>query len=166
MATLACLGGMFYRFIPTTIAFVPAHRAFYFPSLPGDLVVIADAVDAEMKPGTLCVYCEENIGSFQAQLRLTSHDPGVWASLAQLRLAGHAPSEVIVVGAVPESCGLGEDISASVQNTCLAAVDTDRPERFRAKGCLVSPTEVYRSQQTRTDVIVKSRGVSGRIEDE
>jgi len=23
MATLACLGGMFYRFIPTTIAFIP-----------------------------------------------------------------------------------------------------------------------------------------------
>jgi hypothetical protein len=31
---------------------------------------------------------------------------------------------VIVVGAVPESCGLGDGISASVQNTSLAAVDT------------------------------------------
>jgi hydrogenase maturation protease len=89
-----------------------------------DVAVIADAVDEEMKPGTLCVYCEGNIQSSRAQLRLTSHDPGVWESLAQLRLAGHAPSEVIVVGAVPESCGLGKGISASVQNTCLAAVDT------------------------------------------
>jgi Ni/Fe-hydrogenase subunit HybB-like protein len=40
MATLACLGGMFYRFIPTTIAFVPAHRAFYFPSLPEVLMAL------------------------------------------------------------------------------------------------------------------------------
>jgi Ni/Fe-hydrogenase subunit HybB-like protein len=40
MATLACLGGMFYRFIPTTIAYIPAHRAGYFPSLPEVLMAI------------------------------------------------------------------------------------------------------------------------------
>jgi Ni/Fe-hydrogenase subunit HybB-like protein len=40
MATLACLGGMFYRFIPTTIAFIPAHRARYFPALPEVLMAI------------------------------------------------------------------------------------------------------------------------------
>jgi Ni/Fe-hydrogenase subunit HybB-like protein len=34
MAMLACLGGLLYRFIPTTIAFAPAHNARYFPSLP------------------------------------------------------------------------------------------------------------------------------------
>jgi len=34
MATLACLGGLLYRFIPTTIAFAPAYNARYFPSLP------------------------------------------------------------------------------------------------------------------------------------
>jgi Ni/Fe-hydrogenase subunit HybB-like protein len=33
MATLACLGGMFYRFVPTTIAFRPAPYASYFPSV-------------------------------------------------------------------------------------------------------------------------------------
>jgi Ni/Fe-hydrogenase subunit HybB-like protein len=32
MVTLACLGGMFYRFVPTTIAFRPAPYASYFPS--------------------------------------------------------------------------------------------------------------------------------------
>ncbi len=62
--------------------------------------------------------------SSHAQFRLTSHDPGVQESLAQLRLAGHAPSEVMVIGVVPESCGLGKDISVSVLNTCLVAVDT------------------------------------------
>jgi Ni/Fe-hydrogenase subunit HybB-like protein len=40
MATLACLGGGFYRFVPTTIAFTPAHRAIYFPSLPEVLMSI------------------------------------------------------------------------------------------------------------------------------
>jgi hydrogenase maturation protease len=100
-----------------------------------DLVVIADAVQPrEETPGTLCVYCDDDpclsgaglseTGLSQAQLRLTSHDPGVLESLAQLRLAGHAPSEVIVVGVVPESCGLGKGISHSVLNTCMDAVDT------------------------------------------
>jgi hydrogenase maturation protease len=88
------------------------------------LVIIADAIVVEMKPGTLCVYCDGLLEFSLARLRLTSHDPGVWESLARLRLAGHAPSEVIVVGAVPESSGLGERISASVQNACSAAVDT------------------------------------------
>src|SRR5271165_2082870 len=74
-----------------------------------DLVVIVDAVLAEGKPGTLCIYGEADLLSRRAQLRLTAHDPGVQESLAQLRLVGQAPSEVIIVGVVPESCDLGKD---------------------------------------------------------
>ena len=40
MGTLACLGGMLYRFIPTTIAFLPARHASYFPSLPELLMTV------------------------------------------------------------------------------------------------------------------------------
>ena len=40
MATLACLGGLFYRFIPTTIAFFPARKATYFPSAPELLMTL------------------------------------------------------------------------------------------------------------------------------
>jgi hydrogenase maturation protease len=85
--------------------------------------VIADAVGGEGKPGTLCIYCEDDLESARAHLRLTSHDPGVQESLAQLRLAGHAPSEVIIVGVVPESCDLGTGISPCVLNTASVAVD-------------------------------------------
>jgi hypothetical protein len=31
---------MYYRFIPTTVAYIPAHRASYFPSLPEVLMAI------------------------------------------------------------------------------------------------------------------------------
>src|SRR5208337_5107947 len=89
-----------------------------------DLVVIADAVLADEKPGTLCIYCEADLFSRRAQLRLTAHDPGVRESLAQLRLAGHAPSELIIIGVVPDSCGLGMGLSPSVLSTSLAAVDS------------------------------------------
>jgi len=34
MAVLACLGGLLFRFIPTTVAYMPARKASYFPALP------------------------------------------------------------------------------------------------------------------------------------
>jgi len=88
-----------------------------------DLVVIADAVHAEEKPGTLCIYCEADLLSHRAQLRLTAHDPGVQESIAQLRLAGHAPSELIIVGVVPELCDLGRGVSRSVLSASSVAAD-------------------------------------------
>ncbi len=94
------------------------------PHLYGaDLVVIADAVHAQEKPGTLCIYCEDELVARRAQLRLTAHDPGVRETLALLKLAGHAPSELIIVGVVPELCGLGNGFSPSVLSTCSVAVD-------------------------------------------
>jgi len=88
-----------------------------------DLVVIADAVHAGEKPGTLCIYCEADLFSRRAQLRLTAHDPGVQECIAQLRVAGHAPSELIIVGVVPESCALGEGFSPAMLSTSPIAVD-------------------------------------------
>ncbi|HXJ87319.1 MAG TPA: Ni/Fe-hydrogenase cytochrome b subunit [Candidatus Binatia bacterium] len=40
LAISACLGGMTFRYIPTTVAFSPAHRAMYFPSTPELLISI------------------------------------------------------------------------------------------------------------------------------
>jgi hydrogenase maturation protease len=88
-----------------------------------DLVVIADAVRAEEKPGTLCVYFEADILDRRGQLRTTAHDPGVQECMAQLRVAGHAPSELIIVGVVPGSCGLGRGFSSAVLGASSAAVD-------------------------------------------
>ena len=88
-----------------------------------DLVVVADAVHAQEKPGTLCIYCEDDLLARRAQLRLTAHDPGVRESLTLLKLTGHAPSELIIIGVVPESCGLGKGFSPSVLSTSSVAVD-------------------------------------------
>jgi len=88
-----------------------------------DLVVIADAVHAEEKPGTLCIYCETDLLARRAQLHLTAHDPGLQESLAQLRLVGHAPSELIIIGVIPESCAFGRGISSCVLSTSSVAVD-------------------------------------------
>jgi Ni/Fe-hydrogenase subunit HybB-like protein len=40
MATVACLGGTYYRFVPTTIAFNPGRYVSYFPALPEVLIAL------------------------------------------------------------------------------------------------------------------------------
>jgi Ni/Fe-hydrogenase subunit HybB-like protein len=40
LAISVCLGGMLFRYIPTTVAFSPAHRAMYFPSTAELLISI------------------------------------------------------------------------------------------------------------------------------
>jgi Ni/Fe-hydrogenase subunit HybB-like protein len=40
MVTLACLRGMVYRYVPTTIAYHPAPHSSYFPSVPELLMSI------------------------------------------------------------------------------------------------------------------------------
>jgi len=84
------------------------------------LAVIVDTVKSEGEPGTLCHLGETDFGDRRAALHLTGHDPGLAQCLAQLRLAGRAPSKVIVVGVVPQSCALGSSFSAPV----FAAVST------------------------------------------
>lgn len=90
---------------------------------PG-LVVIVDSVHAHKRPGTLCIYQNADLPVRRSQLRMTAHDPGVQESLAHLRLAGHVPSEVVIVGAVPESCGPGTGLSAAVLSASSAAVNS------------------------------------------
>src|SRR5208337_3946485 len=89
-----------------------------------DLVAIADAVNADEKPGTLSIYCEADLVAHRAQLLLTDHDPGLQESLAHLRLSGESPSELIIVGAVPESCDFGKGISAPVLRASSVAVES------------------------------------------
>jgi len=88
------------------------------------LVVIADAVNADEKPGTLRIYCEADLVAHRAQLRLTDHDPGLQESLAHLRLSGEMPCELIIVGSVPESCDFGNGISAQVLRASSIAVES------------------------------------------
>jgi hydrogenase maturation protease len=88
-----------------------------------DLVVLVDAVQAEGPPGTLSHYCEGDFVSRSARLRITGHDPGLWEALAHLRLAGQSPSELIIIGVIPESCGFGEGVGAVLLDRSSIAAD-------------------------------------------
>jgi hydrogenase maturation protease len=79
-----------------------------------DLVIILDAVEANEAPGALTIYCEDDFATSRAKLRITGHDPGLWDALAHLRLAGHAPTELILIGTPPESCTFGDGINPEI----------------------------------------------------
>jgi hydrogenase maturation protease len=87
-----------------------------------DLVILIDSVHTDQAPGTVCLLPQEEVHSHRAQPHLTGHDPGIQDSLAHLRLAGHAPRELVVVGAEPQRCEFGEGISPSVLTAASAAI--------------------------------------------
>ena len=84
-------------------------------------VVVVDAVHSDMAVGALSLFHEEDFLTQRAKLRITGHDPGLWDSLAHLRLAGHAPSELIVLGVSPESCKFSEGISEVIRSAASRA---------------------------------------------
>jgi hydrogenase maturation protease len=85
------------------------------------LIIVVDTVHSDSLIGTLSIFREEDFLTHRAKLRITGHDPGLWDSLAHLRLAGHAPSELIVLGVNPESCEFAERIGAKVGKTASKA---------------------------------------------
>lgn len=85
------------------------------------LIIVADTVHSDTAIGTLSLFREEDFLSQRAKLRITGHDPGLWDALAHLRLAGHAPSELIVLGVNPESCEFARQISEEVASTAARA---------------------------------------------
>jgi len=103
-----------------------------------ELVIIVDAITADGKPGTVYTYRETGFLDRRAPLRLTDHDPGLQECLAQLHLAGHGPSEVVVVGVIPEACAFGEAISSTVLAAgSLAVVSIARVLRGRGFDCRI-----------------------------
>lgn len=79
-----------------------------------ELVVIVDAVQSAVTAGTVSVFCEDDFTSSRASIRITGHDPGLWGTLTHLRLANCGPSELIVIGAAPQSCAFGDGPSPAM----------------------------------------------------
>jgi hydrogenase maturation protease len=85
------------------------------------LVVIVDAVRADLPAQTVSVFCENDFTSSRACLRITGHDPGLWDTLTHLRLADRGPCELIVIGAAPDSCAFGDGPSPAMLNLAAEA---------------------------------------------
>jgi hydrogenase maturation protease len=88
------------------------------------LVAIVDAVHANQQFRAVSIFCEGDFTLSRASLRVTGHDPGLWETLKHLRLADCGPSELIVIGAQPESCTFGDAPSGAMRNLAVEAAAT------------------------------------------
>ena len=89
-----------------------------------DLVILADCVQADKKPGSLHIYRERDVTVSEPQLHVTGHDPGLQESLVQLEMMGRGPSELLIVGVVPEHCDFGRPMSDPVRRAANLATQT------------------------------------------
>jgi hydrogenase maturation protease len=92
-----------------------------------DTILIVDTVKAEAPAGTIKVYSREQLLACPPRPRLSPHDPGLTEALFTLELAGAAPSELTLVGVVPEQVAQGVRLSPAVR----AAVDAAAAEVIR-----------------------------------
>lgn len=89
-----------------------------------DLVILVDCVQADQEPGSVHIYREWDIMVSGPQFHMTGHDPGLQETLVQLRMAGRGPSELLILGVVPEHCDVGRQMSAAVRGAADFATET------------------------------------------
>ena len=86
-----------------------------------DCLIVADAVNAGGPAGRLIRLENDDIRQL-FETRFSPHQLGLSDLLANLRLIGKAPRQVIVVGVVPQDLGLGLELSAAAAGGRDAAV--------------------------------------------
>lgn len=85
-------------------------------------VVVVDTIRLDEPPGTLRLYRREHLLAVAQAQRLSPHDPGLLETLQTLEFRGGGPSEVLLVGVVPESCELGPGLSVAARGAAERAV--------------------------------------------
>jgi len=85
-------------------------------------VVLIDTVKAPLPPGSLRLYQKADLVGQGTGVRISPHDPGVKETLLALEFAGRAPTDIALVGIVPEVTTMGLDLSPAVAAAVPAAV--------------------------------------------
>jgi hydrogenase maturation protease len=85
------------------------------PHLDGlEVAIVVDAVRADGRPGELRLYRREEILRHAPGPRVSPHDPGLKEALLGMEFAGRGPSEVLLVGIIPEDTGYGIGLTPAV----------------------------------------------------
>jgi len=85
------------------------------PFLAGvDIVLLVDTVSSDAAPGTLRTYEKATLLGSKLPPRVSPHDPAVGQCLAMLEIAGRGPTEVLLIGVVPERVAFGAGLSSPV----------------------------------------------------
>ena len=80
-----------------------------------DALVAIDAVKASGEPGTLKTYGRIGLISGALPIVTSPHEPSLREALMRLDMIGRCPRDVVVVGAIPQSCETGTGLSEPMQ---------------------------------------------------
>jgi hydrogenase maturation protease len=86
-------------------------------------LVIVDTVKSDAPAGTLRIYNKADILKHLPSVRVGPHDPGVKEALLTLEFAGRGPSDVVLVGVVPQNVGMSTELSAPVAHAVPGAIE-------------------------------------------
>lgn len=123
-------------------------------------VIVIDAVDGGMEPGTLFRFAPEDI-VLQPEGMNSLHQIGLLEAVRMAQLVGRAPEQTVIIGVQPAVVGWGMSLSEPVRNRLPRIISEARKEIEKAVSALdrevaVSPTE-------KTDSLLKTEGEdSGR----
>ena len=96
-----------------------------------DAVILIDAVRASGRAGDLKLYRKDQLVQIQIQPRISPHDPALVEALLFAELSGTCPSDVLLVGIVPETCELGCAMSPAMSEAIEPAVTAIMVELYR-----------------------------------
>ncbi len=94
-------------------------------------VILLDAVRAMGLPGELKLYRKDQLVQLRIQPRVSPHDPALVEALLFAELSGTCPSEVLLVGVIPESCELGCHMTPAMLDAIEPAIAAIMIELYR-----------------------------------
>ncbi|MBV5297466.1 MAG: HyaD/HybD family hydrogenase maturation endopeptidase [Rhodoferax sp.] len=98
-------------------------------------MVIFDAIDYGLPPGTLKVLSNEQVPRFMGSKKLSLHQTGFQEVLGVAELTGHLPVELVLIGVQPEQLDdFGGSIRPVVKAQIQPAIDIAL-DRLRRWGC-------------------------------
>ena len=86
-----------------------------------DRVIFIDAVAVDAPPGTVHLFTRDEITAVSTGIRVSPHEPSINDALIVMDFAGNAPSEVTLVGIVPETLEGAMTLSGAVSRAIPAA---------------------------------------------
>jgi hydrogenase maturation protease len=103
-------------------------------------VIFVDTVGAAGAPGELRLYRRDEILKHPPPARVSPHDPGVKEALLSLEFATGGPSDVLLIGVIPEVVDAGVGLSPAVRGA-LPAVEAEILAELERLGRAATPLE-------------------------
>lgn len=104
-----------------------------------DILVVFDAIDYALPPGTLKVIRDQDVPSFMGAKKMSLHQTGFQEVLAMAEMLGKCPRKLLLIGVQPEELedyggSLRPSVKAQIQPALQIAVDY-----FKEQGIKIIP---------------------------